>query len=164
MATLKHKIVGGFNPLSIENKEIIDHFVNEMVQVNNDFYQKSLPCYEEKYDKKTYCVKSNISLQVSYNRRDYLHKLNIGMKVFKFLNPYPLLIKEMNICKKFEYNKKGYTIQIFIYPQYERGFIDYIAFSPSGKETKKEKFFSKKIMVNALIFDILKDVEENGII
>lgn len=160
MATLKHKIIGGLNPLSIENKEIVDHFANEMVQVNDDFYQKSLPCYEEKYDKKTYCVKSDIGLQVSYNKRDYLHRLNIGMKVFKFLNPYPLLIKEMNIFKKFEYNKKGYTIQIFIYPHYERGFIDYIAFSPNGKETKKEKFFSKKIMVNALIFDIIKDVEK----
>lgn len=164
MATLKHKIVGGFNPLSIENKEIVNRFINEMVQVDDGFYQKSLPCYEEKYDKKNYCVKSNIGLQVSYNKRDYLHKLIIGMKVFKFLNPYPLLIKEMNISKKFEYNKKGYTIQIFIYPHCERGFIDYIAFSPNGKETKKEKFFSKKIMVNALIFDILKDVEENGII
>lgn len=164
MATLKHKIVGGVNPLSIENKEIVNRFINEMVQVSDDFYQKSLPCYEEKYDKKTYCVKSNIGLQVSYNKRDYLHKLNIGMKVFKFLNPYPLLIKEMNIFKKFEYNKKGYIIQIFIYPHYEKGVIDYIVFSPSGKETKKEKFFSKKIMVNALIFDILKDVEESGII
>ena len=164
MATLKHKIIGGLNPLSIENKEIMEHFINEMVQVNDDFYQKSLPCYEEKYDKKTYCVKSDIGLQVSYNRRDYLHKLNVGMKVFKFLNPYPLLIKEMNIFKKFEYNKKGYTIQIFIYPHYERGFIDYIVFSSDGKETKKEKFFSKKIMVNALIFDIIRDVESNGII
>lgn len=160
MATLKHKIIGGLSPLSIENKEIVNHFVNEMIQVNDDFYQKSLPCYEEKYDKKTYCVKSDIGLQVSYNKRDYLHKLNIGMKVFKFLNPYPLLIKEMNISKKFEYNKKGYTIQIFIYPHYERGFIDYIVFSLDGKETKKEKFFSKKIMVNALIFDIIKDVEK----
>ena len=160
MATLKHKIIGGLNPLSIENKEIVNHFANEMVQVNDDFYQKSLPCYEEKYDKKTYCVKSDIGLQVSYNKRDYLHKLNIGMKVFKFLNPYPLLIKEMNIVKKFEYNKKGYTVQIFIRPQYERGFIDYIVFSPDGKETKKEKFFSRKIMINALVFDIIKDVEK----
>ena len=70
MATLKHKIIGGLNPLSIENKEIVNHFANEMVQVNDDFYQKSLPCYEEKYDKKTYCVKSDIGLQVSYNKRD----------------------------------------------------------------------------------------------
>ena len=160
MATLKHKIIGGLNPLSIENKEIVNHFANEMVQVNDDFYQKSLPCYEEKYDKKTYCVKSDIGLQVSYNKRDYLHKLNIGMKVFKFLNPYPLLIKEMNIVKKFEYNKKGYTVQIFIQPQYERGFIDYIVFSPDGKATKKKKFFSRKIMINALVFDIIKDVEK----
>ncbi len=149
--------------LSVSYKDVLHLFetIGEYTDLKD---HRSPPCYlPERYMRETHSVNRSIALEISYYSpsRRYFHKLQIGNRYYRFMCNYPTHIDEHKINKKITCFVNECTIQIFFYVSYQRGYMDYIVRLPDGRELKKEKFFSNRLSIQAICYDIIRDVERD---